>query len=112
MEIDEEHVDNLTDGLRGNAVLEDCMKMDGDGACQQVHEEDDLELDDTNGDQARDRGASNQNSEGDIILEAFLKDTTVVPHVSAKRFPGKKRGKNRCQTASQSLRHNAASPPT
>ena len=112
MEIDEEHIDNLTDGLRDNTVLEDRMKMDDDGACQQAYEEDDLELDDTNGDQARDRSASNQNSGGDIIMEAFLKDTTVVPHVPAKRFPGEKRGKNRCQTASQSLGHNAASPPT
>ena len=48
----------------------------------------------------------------DVMMTDLSTDETAEPHVSKKKSPGKKRGKNRRQAAGQWLKHNAVPPPT
>jgi len=75
MEIGETHSGNLTDGIaRDTGAIDDPMEMDEDETGRQAYGKDDLEFDDTDGGQARNRGASSRISGGDVMMEDLVTD--------------------------------------
>ena len=90
-----------------NAVREDSMELEDDEPSRREYGETDLDLDNSDGGQARACSTSSQRSGGDATTEDLLPEPTVVPDAPAKKTKKRKTG-SRGPTTTKSERRQVA----